>query len=155
MSSTSAFSRASQAILWAGLICGVLDGLSAVAITLLFGGKVIRTFQGIAGGILGAKTFQNGISSALLGVALHFLIAFGAAAVYYLASRYMPFLIDRALPAGILYGIAVHLFMQFVVIPLSAIGPRPLVMRNFVAVLIAHVVVVGPSIALTVRRYSR
>jgi hypothetical protein len=148
-------SRASQAILWAGLICGVLDGLSAIAITLLFGGKVIRMFQGIAGGILGAKTFQNGISSALLGVAFHFLIAFGAAAVYYLASRYIPLLINRALLAGVLYGAAVHLFMQFVVIPFSAIGPRPLVIRNFIAVLVAHIVVVGPSIALTVRRYSR
>jgi uncharacterized membrane protein YagU involved in acid resistance len=155
MPPVAASSRASQAILWAGLICGVLDGLSAIAITLLCGGKVIRTFQGIAGGILGAKTFQSGLSSALLGVAFHFLIAFGAAAVYYLASRYIPLLIDRALLAGVLYGIAVHLFMQFVVIPLSAIGPRPLVIRNFIAVLIAHIVVVGPSIALTVRRYSR
>ncbi len=91
----------------------------------------------------------------MLGVALHFAIAFGAAAAYYFASRYIPFLIDRALAAGVLYGIAVHLFMQFVVIPLSAIGPTPLVMRNFVAVLVAHIVVVGPSIALTVQRYSR
>jgi hypothetical protein len=148
-------SKAAQAILAAGLICGILDGLSAVAITLLFGGKVIRTFQGIAGGILGPATFQQGIGSALLGVALHFLIAFGAAAVFYLATRYIPVLIDHALPAGVIYGIAVHLFMQFVVIPLSAIGSRPLVVRSFVAVLIVHIVVVGPSIALTVRRYSR
>jgi len=148
-------SRAWQAILWAGLICGLLDGLSAVAITLLFGGKVTRTFQGVASGVSGPAAFQGGISSALLGVALHFLIAFGAAATYYLASRYIPLLINRVLLAGVLYGIAVHLFMQFVVIPLSAIGPRPLVIRSFIAVLIAHIVVVGPSIALTVRRYSR
>jgi hypothetical protein len=147
-------SKAAQAILAAGLICGVLDGLSAIAITLLFGGKVIRMFQSIAGGVLGPATFQKGIRTALLGVGLHFMVAFGAAAVYYFASRYVPFLIDRALLAGVIYGIAVHLFMQFVVIPLSAIGPRPLVVRNFVAVLMAHVVVVGPSIALTVRRYA-
>jgi uncharacterized membrane protein YagU involved in acid resistance len=133
----------------------MLDGLSAIGITLLFGGKVIRTFQGIAGGVLGPRAFQGGVDAVLLGVALHFVIAFGAAAVYYLASRYLPFLIDRALLAGVLYGIAVHFFMQFVVIPLSAIGPRPLAMRNFVAVLIAHIVVVGPSIALTVRRCLR
>jgi hypothetical protein len=146
-------SRAAQAILAAGLICGVLDGLSAIAITLLFGGKIVRTFEGIAGGILGPATFQKGAGAALLGVGLHFVVAFGAAAVYHFASRYIPFLIDRALLAGVIYGVAIHLFMQFVVIPLSAIGPRPLVVRNFVAVLIAHIVVVGPSIALTVRRY--
>jgi hypothetical protein len=147
-------SKAAQAILAAGLICGVLDGLSAIAITLLLGGKVIRMFQGIAGGILGPATFQKGVRTALLGVGLHFTIAFGAAAVYYVASRDIPFLIDRALLAGVIYGIAVYLFMQFVVIPLSAIGHRPLVTRNFVAQLIVHMVVVGPSIALMVRRYS-
>jgi hypothetical protein len=142
-------------IFWAGLICGVLDGLSAIAITLIFGGNVIRAFQGIASGILGPPAFRGGAGTAMLGIALHFVISFGAAAVYYAASRYMRFLIDRAFAAGVLYGIVVHLFMQFIVIPLSAIGRRPLVMRSFIAVLIAHVVVVGPSIALTVRRYSR
>lgn len=148
-------SRAAQAILAAGLVCGVLDGLSAIALTLLFGGKILRTFQGIAGGILGPSTFQKGMSTALLGVALHFLIAFGAAPVYYLASQYLPLLVERALPAGVIYGIAVHLFMQYVVIPVSAIGRRPFVIRSFVAQLIVHMVVVGPSIALTVRSCSR
>jgi hypothetical protein len=148
-------SKAAQAILAAGLICGVLDGLSAVAITFLFGGKAIRMFQGIAGAILGPAASQKGAGAAVLGAGLHFVVAFGAAAVYYFVSRYIPFLIDRALLAGVIYGIAVHLFMQFVVIPLSAIGRRPLIIRNFVAQLIVHMVVVGPSIALTVRRYSR
>jgi hypothetical protein len=152
---TIMMSKAAQAILAAGLICGVLDGLSAIAITRLLGGKVIRMFQGIAGGILGPDTFQWGVPTALLGVGLHFMVAFGAAAVYYFASCYIPFLIDSALLAGVIYGIAVHLCMQFVVIPLSAIGRRPLVIRNFVAQLIVHMGVVGPSIALTLRRYSR
>jgi hypothetical protein len=74
-------------------------------------------------------------------------------------NRYIPFLIDPsvhiALLAVVAYGIAVHLFMQFAAIPLSAIGPRPFVTRNFVAQLIVHIVVVGPTIALTVRSYSR
>jgi len=49
----------------------------------------------------------------------------------------------------------VHLFMTFVVIPLSAIGTRPFVPRSFVAYLIVSMLVVGPSISLTVRRFSR
>jgi hypothetical protein len=59
-------SRAAQAIFAAGLICGVLDGLSAIAITLLLGGKIVRMFQGIAGGILGPATFQKGSGTAVL-----------------------------------------------------------------------------------------
>lgn len=54
-----------------------------------------------------------------------------------------------------MYGAVVHVFMTFVVIPLSAIGSRPFVLRSFVAFLLVSMVVVGPSISLTVRRFSR
>jgi hypothetical protein len=144
-----------QAILAAGLICGVLDGLSAVGLTLLFGGKPMRMFQGIAAGVLGSNAFQGGAATAALGVALHFVVALGASAVYFGASRLSPFLNEQAMLCGILYGVAVHLFMTFVVIPLSASGRRPFVLRAFVAVLVVHMIVVGPSIALTVRHCSR
>src|ERR1022692_836440 len=144
-----------QAVLAAGLICGVLDGFSAVGLTLLFGGKPMRMFQGIAAGVLGAGAFKGGGRTAAMGVALHFVVALGASAVYFAASRFFPFLIDQALLSGILYGVAVHLFMNFVVIPLSRTGRRPFVLRAFAAVLIVHIVVVGPSIALTIRWYSR
>lgn len=79
-----------SAIFWAGSTCGVLDGISATVVSWLFGGTPIRLFQGIASGLLGRGAFQDGIMSALLGVALHFLVAFGAATVYYTASRSRP-----------------------------------------------------------------
>src|SRR5450755_4129609 len=110
-----------RAILWAGLICGALDAVTAITVSSFFGTKPIRVFQGIASGLLGRSAFQGGAGSALMGVALHFLVAFGAATVYYAASRRLPFLIDQALVCGIAFGLAVHLFMTFVVIPLSAI----------------------------------
>ena len=141
-------------ILIAGLICGVVDGLSAMGVAVLFGGKPMRVFQRIASGILGPAAFDRGGTAAALGVALHFTISLGAAAVYDSASRALPFLIDHAILAGILYGIAVHFFMTFVVIPLSAIGRKPLLPRPFIAILIVHMIVVGPSISLTVRYFS-
>ena len=146
---------ASRAILWAGLICGALDALSAMAVSGFFGVKPIRVFQGIASGILGRSAFQGGSGSALLGLGLHFLIAFGAATTYYAASRWLPVLIDHAIACGVVFGIAVHLFMTYVVIPLSAIGSRPFVLRSFVAFLIVSMVVVGPSISVTIRHFSR
>ncbi len=148
-------SKAFQAILMAGLICGVLDGLSAFGLSVAFGNGPVRMLQGIASGVLGASAFQGGAGTAALGLALHFVIAFAASAVYYSASRVLPILIHRALLCGIGYGIAVHLFMQYVVIPLSAIGSRPFVLQSFVALVIVHMVVVGPSIALSIRRFSR
>jgi hypothetical protein len=146
---------AHRAIVWAGLTCGVLDGLSATVVSALFGGTPMRLFQGIASGLLGRSAFQGGAGTALLGIALHFVVATGAAATYYAASRLLPVLIDRALVCGIAFGGAVHLFMTFVVIPLSAIGSRPFVLRSFVAFLMVSMLVVGPSISLTVRRHSR
>jgi len=41
------------------------------------------------------------------------------------------------------------------VIPLSAIGRRPFALQSFVALVIVHMVVVGPSIALSIRRFAR
>jgi hypothetical protein len=136
-----------RTIFLAGVICGTLDGLSAVA---LAGGRWIRLFQFIASGILGPNAFKGGLGAATLGIALHFSIALGAAAVYYAASRAVPFLVERAILCGIAYGVAVHLFMYFVTIPLSAIGKR-----GFLTQLMVHMIVVGPSIALVVRHYSR
>ena len=114
----------------------------------------MRLFQGIASGLLGRSAFQGGIGTALLGLALHFVVATGAAAVYYVASRAMPLLIERPLVCGIAFGALVHVFMTFIVIPLSAIGSRPFVLQSFLAFLAVSMVVVGPSISLTVRRQS-
>jgi hypothetical protein len=89
-------SSAATAIVLAGLVCGVLDCLSAIVSTRALGGGAMRMFQGIARGVQGASALQQGANSALLGVALHFAIAFGAATVCYLASRFPPVLVHRA-----------------------------------------------------------
>jgi hypothetical protein len=144
-----------KAILVGGFVCGALDGLSAILLTKALSGSVTRIFQGIARGLTGDEAFHEGAKSVRLGVALHFLIAFGAAAVYCFGSRFLPILVERALLCGALYGIAVHLFMNCVVIPLSAIGPRRFAPRVFYSVLAIHIVVVGPSIALIAQRYLK
>jgi hypothetical protein len=141
-----------RTIFIAGVICGVLDGLSALALSA---GRWMRLFQFIASGLLGPSSFNGGVRTALLGIAMHFSVALGASAVYYGASRAIPFMIDHAIPSGILFGILVHVVMNFVVIPHSAIGRRPFNTRGFVMQLIVHMIVVGPTIALTVRHYSR
>src|SRR5579871_2820527 len=83
---------ATRAIVAAGTICGILDAISAVLVSLPNGTPPLRVFQGIAVGLLGPSALKGGTSTAILGLALHFLIAFGAAGVYYAASRRMPVL---------------------------------------------------------------
>jgi hypothetical protein len=144
--------HAVRTIFLAGLICGSLDGICAIALSA---GRWMPMFQFIASGALGPGAFQGGSGTVALGVLLHFSIALGAAAVYYIASRWLSLLIDQALWSGVIYGVGVHFFMNLVVIPLSAIGRRPFALPAFLAQLAVHMLVVGPSISLTVRHYSR
>lgn len=139
----------------AGIVCGILDGLAAIIIALSFGGTIPRMFQGIAAGVLGKPAYQGGTNTVILGIMLHFAIAFGASIFYYIASRSLPALIDQALLMGVIYGVIVHLVMQYVVLPMSQIGRRPFNSKSFIAVLAAHVIVVGPSISLTIRRFAK
>jgi hypothetical protein len=143
------------AILWGGLIAGSLDLLYAFVFSGVRGISPIRVLQAIASGLLGANSFKGGLGAAALGVPLHFLIAFGAAAAYYAASRKLSFLLQRAVFWGLLYGIAIYLFMQFVVLPLSAAPKFKSSVLSVVLGVIVHMVCVGLPISLAVRRYSR
>jgi len=63
-----------RAIAIAGLTCGAMDISAALVVYGLMGSKPLRLLQGIAGGILGPRTYSGGISTALLGLALHFVM---------------------------------------------------------------------------------
>ena len=143
-------------ILRAGLIAGACDITAALTVYAhLDGARSIRLLQGIASGLLGKASFEGGFATAALGLLCHFTIATGAATVFYGASRLLPVLVRAAPVTGPLYGIAVYFFMQLVVLPLSAIGPRPFSWQATIIGNVIHIFCVGLPIALTVRRYTR
>lgn len=144
--------KASRAILWAGLIAGTLDITAACINGLRRGGNPMRLLQSVASGVLGDNASQGGAAAAALGLVLHFVIAFGAAAVYYAASRKLRFLVDHAVICGLLYGAAVYAFMNSVVVPLSA---APFEIPYGSVGLIIHLLCVGLPIALVIRRFSK
>ena len=122
---TKARPGAARAILLGGLVVGLLDGLDAILFFgLRSGAKPIAIFQSIAAGLLGGASFEGGLRTAIAGAALHFFIATGIVAVYYVASTRVRVLTDRAVVFGILYGIAVYFVMSRVIVPLSAAPPR-------------------------------
>src|SRR5713226_4591633 len=104
--------RPFPAIVVGGLIVGILD--LAYAILIYSPQKPILIPQTIASGILGMKSYSGGTHTAAFGVVLHFVIALGAAMVYYLASRKLPFLVSRAVVCGLIYGALVYMFMHIV-----------------------------------------
>ncbi len=100
--------KAYKIILIAGLIAGVLDLAAAVITTILRDRPPIRMLQSIASGVLGLDSYNGGVKTATLGVALHFVIATGAAAVFYATSRKFTFLVRQPIISGLIYGIAVY-----------------------------------------------
>ena len=150
-------SRALRPILLGGLIAGTFDiSYAWIYSYVVRRTSPIRILQSVASGALGAKAFTGGLKSAVLGLAFHFLIALTAAAVYYLASRELRFLITQAIICGVIYGIGIYLFMNFVVLPLSAIPFKmsyPL--ASLIGGLLIHMLGIGLPIALVVRRYSK
>lgn len=147
--------RPVTAIFWGGLLAGLFDITQAFVGFGLLGAKPFRILQHIAGGVLGTHSSEMGWTSALLGLVLHFTIAFTAATVYYLASRVMRVLIEHAVLCGLLYGELVFLFMYFVVLPLSALGPARFNIATYITGPIGHTFLVGLPIALSVRRFAR
>jgi hypothetical protein len=150
-------SRALRAILFGGLIAGTFDISYAFIFYYLWRGITpVRILQSVARGALGQDAFKGGARTAALGLVFHFLIATIAAAVYYLASRPLRFLVNYAVICGPLYGVCIYLVMNFVVLPLSAIGSRPaLPPPVLISGLLIHMFGIGLPIALIARRYSR
>lgn len=132
-----------------GGIAGLCD---AVYATALWGPFV---WQHVAAGLLGDASMQGGIATVALGLALHFFIAFGMALVYVLASHKLPVLTARPLLMGVLYGVLLYVAMNFVVVPLSAIGFHAPTLKGALKTLPPHILFVGPAIALVTARRAR
>jgi hypothetical protein len=145
-----------QPIFWGGLIAGTLDICAAFLTAWLRAGVgPIGLLQYVASGALGPAAFQGGVKTALIGLALHYLIATIWTVVFYLASRKLLFLIERPIQFGLLYGIAVYLIMTFVVVPLSRVTPRPATITGRTIGILTIMFCVGLPISLVVRRFSR
>ncbi len=146
--------RALDSILGGGLLAGVLDILDAIIFWGLRGISAERIFQSVASGLLGRSAFQGGMATVILGGALHFFIATTAAAVYFAASLKLPVLVRRAVPCGLAFGVAVYFFMNYAVLPLSAVTPSKggFSLLFFANGVLGHALLVGLPIALVTRR---
>jgi uncharacterized membrane protein YagU involved in acid resistance len=139
----------------AGLLSGTLDITATSILIRTQGIPVKRLLQTVASGALGPAAYQGGKKTAAAGLFFHFLIAFIAALVFYAISRKFSALFDHPLLCGAVYGIAVHLVMSRIVVPLSAAPKREFSAKAFLIQLVIHIVCVGLPIALIVTHFSR
>ena len=108
-----------RAILVGGIVAGTLD----IGAACLIGWRSPSiTLRAIASGVLGAASFQMGAKSAALGLLLQWFMSILIAGIYVGTCYRLPMLRRRWIAAGCAYGIPVFLVMNYVVLPLSAVG---------------------------------
>lgn len=140
----------------AGLLTGVTDGLfSSVLSVFFYGSTVARLWQGVASVLLGKEALDGGIRTALIGVLMHFGVAFGWSAVFLLLAMKSAW-IRRVLSSrygvakvAAVYGPFIWLVMSLVVIPVLLHRPPNVNFRWWVQ-LIGHFPFVGLPIVASI-----
>jgi uncharacterized membrane protein YagU involved in acid resistance len=137
-----------------GSIAAALDITFAITFAAFNGLPPERLLQSVASGLIGKAAYTGGLPAAALGLALHFLMSFGFAAAFVLASKRIGVLLRGAAICGALFGVGVFLFMRLVVLPLSAF-PHPVSFKPLATVLdlLSHMFLFGVPIALSARKF--
>lgn len=144
----------------AGLLTGISDGLFATVSAVLSGSTVTRLWQGVASTLLGPSSFERGTESAMIGVLMHFGVAFGWSAVFLALLALWPRLRALLVPpygplkVAAVYGPFIWLVMSLLVIPLLLQRPPAITYRWWVQ-LIGHFPFVGLPIAWSFARSLR
>jgi hypothetical protein len=136
------------------LIAGTFDITYAITYSFLRRGVApSRVLQSVASGALGPSAYQGGASTAALGLAFHYLFAFIFTCAFFLAASRLSGLARRPIVSGVVYGIGIFAVMNYIVIPLSRIGPRPTpAMLAVLPEILVHMFLIGVPIALAARR---
>jgi hypothetical protein len=141
-----------RSILLGGFCAGLADFIYPTVRTLMGGGSWMKPWKGVASGLLGQAARDGGVEMALLGAALHFFICFSGAALLWLLVSRVKFIPRHWFPLGVLYGLAVLLTMNYVILPLSQIGQSIYPLNNMHVSAFWHIVLVGIPTAFFISR---
>lgn len=153
-----------HAIVAGSLVSGVLDINAAFLSAYLTNGRApLWVLRAVASAVLGRDAaFGGGAWTGVLGLAMHFCVAFSWTTVFCLLSRKFPALLRHAFLSGPVFGLGVYLFMNCVTIPVSSwfrslyLGTpvhwahAPFDWPQF----LIHLTCVGLAIALAVKKFS-
>ena len=141
-------------ILAATLICGTLDILWAMILTIWRGRQIDGMLRFVASGPFPSATEMGG-AGAILGLVVHYALMAVMVAVFVLVARSRPTLLDRPWLAGLVYGLITYVVMNLVVVPLRFPAAWPPKALSIGTQLFAHIVLVGWPTAFIARRYLR
>jgi hypothetical protein len=127
------------ALVLAWLVTGAVDGLFSSALSAFaYGSTVSRLFQGVASVVIGPIAFDGGLPMFLLGVLMHFGVAFGWSAVFLLLVTRSAWIrgvlrsTRGVVAVAALYGPFIWMVMSMAVIPLFTHRPPAITFRWWV-----------------------
>src|SRR4029079_11313303 len=90
--------------------------------TVMAGKAWTGPWKGVASGLLGQAARDGGMEMVVLGAALHWFINISATALLYLIVSRVKWLPRQGVALARIHGLGVLLTMNYVILPLSAIG---------------------------------
>jgi uncharacterized membrane protein YagU involved in acid resistance len=152
-------SRFIKAVLLTTLLAGTLDIIAAhVHWTINAGNFPTKMFYGIASGAVGREAaFSGGIGMLLLGVFIHYFIAFSFTLLFFLVYPVISKLSPNKYINALLYGLFVWLVMNFLVLPLTRLpqGPFVFTLNKAIGLAVLMVVFALPISIMADRYYKR
>lgn len=149
-------SSLARSIIIAGLVIGVVGGIEFAAFFSVFEHMApVGVYQYVASGLLGPSAFAGGYLTVLLGVVLHFAIAFVVAAVFLIAAARFRFLRRTVFISAPIYGALVNFTMSMIVLPYTALPKIPVTLPLILNGLIGDALFIGVPLAIIVWRDSR
>lgn len=136
-------------------VAGTLDILAAFTASFLGSGRSpVFVLQFITSALLGKGAFQGGLSTAALGLGLHFAITLGWAMVFAALHSRWSFLSKRPIPAGLVYGAFIWIAMNLLLVPRTNIPRVPFTSVQLVLGIVFVVFLVGLPISILTDRFA-
>ena len=147
----------SRAILLTAFIAGTLDILAAILVygVIMQRATALQILKGIAAGLFGKIVIGNETVMAIIGLILHYFIAFCFTGFYFFVARYAALLQKNAAIYGLLYGTFVWMVMNLIVLPLSQAYNAPFSWPGFLRSVTILMLCIGLPISLMAAKYYK
>lgn len=113
----------------------------------------IKILQSIASGVMGSTAYSGGTTVALLGLALHFFIAYSFAIFYFFIFPKIPFLKKNVVVSGLLYGLFAWCVMNLIVLRIVFDHPSPITLKSFIIGASILMIMIGLPVAIFTQKY--
>jgi hypothetical protein len=142
-------------VLLGGFIAGLDDFIYPTVKTVMAGKPWTQPWKGVASGLLGQTAREGGMEMVALGAGLHWFINIAAAFIFYWVISRLKFVPRQWLLLACLHGLAVLLTMNYVILPLSAIGRGIYPLEQMHVHAFWHILLVGLPVGYFVARALR